>query len=175
MNSSQEPRTQTNTSQFLNESNPPLNMLNNIKKDFDSNYYKLEPSEFLIQQLPGQTTPNGSSVLDHMKEGFGNMKDKEVYRGQTFGRNKKPPNNINVDAEISSFALSNSQSIEHELIHLDRRAKSRPKNTTNAYDKVLLGNNQTSGYQTPRIKPNQIFQAYSVQNEAGLKETVEIH
>ena len=40
-----EPRRQSNTKQFLNESNVPLSMLNNIKKDFDSTYYKLEDSE----------------------------------------------------------------------------------------------------------------------------------
>ena len=53
----QEPRRQSNTSQFLNESNAPLSMLNNIKKDFDNTYYKVEESEISqIQRRPSQTT-----------------------------------------------------------------------------------------------------------------------
>ena len=45
MTETQEPRRQSNTSQFLDESNAPLSMLTNIKKDFDNTYYKMEDEE----------------------------------------------------------------------------------------------------------------------------------
>ena len=75
-----------------------------------------------------------------MKEVYDNiMKEtQDIYRGQTFGGIKGPTEyNANPDGDTSSFAFSNSRSIDD--VQVDRRAKSRPQADTNISEKVLLG------------------------------------
>lgn len=90
MTDNQEPRRQSNTSQFLNESNAPLSMLTNIKKDMDNTYYKMEDTEISQIQTPladrGETA-RSSNVLDPMKDVFESIlkETKDIYRGTTFG------------------------------------------------------------------------------------------
>ena len=97
-------------------------------------------------------------------EESGHGDDQLELRGQTFGVNKAAEISA-TDQDLSSLGFSHSQSIELEDMPFDRRAKSKPKINVNVHEKVVPEKTQHSGYKTPKIKSNQIFQSHSVVND----------